>query len=193
MRSVHEVRGAFAALATAPGLVSPNTWLQLVLGEPAFADMAHAQRVCDLLMHDYNFVLDEMANERPVAPGPSVPDEVAAAWCRGYLAIAEADAEWRADEDADGLLLALAVIAGTFSLIGELDDDGKVIEDDGPHRRQARAQLDRIVRELYGYWTTRRRVDALKRDVAKAKAPGRNEPCPCGSGKKYKRCCGLVH
>ncbi|HEX3473776.1 MAG TPA: SEC-C metal-binding domain-containing protein [Kofleriaceae bacterium] len=22
-------------------------------------------------------------------------------------------------------------------------------------------------------------------------APGRNEPCPCGSGKKYKRCHGL--
>ena len=21
--------------------------------------------------------------------------------------------------------------------------------------------------------------------------PGRNEPCPCGSGKKYKRCCYL--
>ncbi|MGH9364250.1 MAG: SEC-C metal-binding domain-containing protein, partial [Thermoanaerobaculia bacterium] len=21
-------------------------------------------------------------------------------------------------------------------------------------------------------------------------APGRNEPCPCGSGKKFKRCCG---
>ncbi len=20
--------------------------------------------------------------------------------------------------------------------------------------------------------------------------PGRNEPCPCGSGKKYKQCCG---
>jgi preprotein translocase subunit SecA len=23
-----------------------------------------------------------------------------------------------------------------------------------------------------------------------AKKVGRNEPCPCGSGKKYKRCCG---
>lgn len=23
-------------------------------------------------------------------------------------------------------------------------------------------------------------------------APGRNEPCPCGSGKKYKRCCGAA-
>ena len=22
------------------------------------------------------------------------------------------------------------------------------------------------------------------------KKPGRNDPCPCGSGKKYKRCCG---
>lgn len=21
---------------------------------------------------------------------------------------------------------------------------------------------------------------------------GRNEPCPCGSGKKYKKCCGLL-
>ncbi len=23
------------------------------------------------------------------------------------------------------------------------------------------------------------------------KSPGRNEPCPCGSGKKYKKCCML--
>ena len=21
--------------------------------------------------------------------------------------------------------------------------------------------------------------------------PGRNDPCPCGSGKKFKKCCGL--
>ena len=26
--------------------------------------------------------------------------------------------------------------------------------------------------------------------VVKAKKIGRNEPCPCGSGKKYKQCCG---
>ena len=25
-----------------------------------------------------------------------------------------------------------------------------------------------------------------------AMAPGRNDPCPCGSKKKYKRCCGLT-
>jgi preprotein translocase subunit SecA len=27
-------------------------------------------------------------------------------------------------------------------------------------------------------------------DGAKDKKVGRNDPCPCGSGKKYKKCCG---
>ncbi len=32
---------------------------------------------------------------------------------------------------------------------------------------------------------------SLKKQSAKAAAePGRNDPCPCGSGKKYKHCCG---
>lgn len=31
-------------------------------------------------------------------------------------------------------------------------------------------------------WKTLQRVEQKK--------PGRNDPCPCGSGKKYKRCCG---
>jgi uncharacterized protein len=26
--------------------------------------------------------------------------------------------------------------------------------------------------------------------VRVAPVPGRNEPCPCGSGRKYKKCCG---
>lgn len=30
------------------------------------------------------------------------------------------------------------------------------------------------------------------RTVVKEKTPGRNDPCPCGSGKKYKKCCGAV-
>ncbi|MGH7149692.1 MAG: SEC-C metal-binding domain-containing protein, partial [Planctomycetota bacterium] len=25
---------------------------------------------------------------------------------------------------------------------------------------------------------------------APERGPGRNDPCPCGSGKKYKKCCG---
>jgi len=31
-----------------------------------------------------------------------------------------------------------------------------------------------------------------QRPARVAKEPGRNDPCPCGSGKKYKKCCGRV-
>jgi len=31
-----------------------------------------------------------------------------------------------------------------------------------------------------------------QRSVRIEKEPGRNDPCPCGSGKKYKKCCGRV-
>ena len=33
----------------------------------------------------------------------------------------------------------------------------------------------------------RKRADRLKTSYPKV---GRNDPCPCGSGKKYKKCCG---
>ena len=32
-------------------------------------------------------------------------------------------------------------------------------------------------------------LNPIKTRVAEEKV-GRNEPCPCGSGKKYKKCCG---
>jgi SWIM/SEC-C metal-binding protein len=32
-------------------------------------------------------------------------------------------------------------------------------------------------------------LNPLKTRIAEKKV-GRNEPCPCGSGKKYKKCCG---
>jgi len=32
--------------------------------------------------------------------------------------------------------------------------------------------------------------DAVKTAPKKSKKVGRNDQCPCGSGKKYKQCCG---
>jgi SWIM/SEC-C metal-binding protein len=37
-------------------------------------------------------------------------------------------------------------------------------------------------------------VERLLHPLEPAKAPsiaGRNDPCPCGSGRKYKKCCGM--
>ena len=38
--------------------------------------------------------------------------------------------------------------------------------------------------------TTASDTPAKKQPVKNGKKPGRNDPCPCGSGKKYKKCCG---
>lgn len=46
--------------------------------------------------------------------------------------------------------------------------------------------------ELLDEETRKRLYKEQKRSgtVVKGKKIGRNEPCPCGSGKKYKQCCG---
>lgn len=33
-------------------------------------------------------------------------------------------------------------------------------------------------------------VEKVKTPIKKDEKVGRNDPCPCGSGKKYKNCCG---
>jgi len=53
------------------------------------------------------------------------------------------------------------------------------------------------VKRIYHYFEPDRKMAArlgkqagsLRREQAKV---GRNDPCPCGSGKKYKKCCGAV-
>lgn len=48
-------------------------------------------------------------------------------------------------------------------------------------------QMKRVSRKM-----TTNRGEAVKQvTIRKGKAPGPNDPCPCGSGKKYKRCCGI--
>jgi len=42
-------------------------------------------------------------------------------------------------------------------------------------------------RKLDGWWVY---VDGERIPVKQAQKVGRNEPCPCGSGKKHKKCCG---
>lgn len=50
--------------------------------------------------------------------------------------------------------------------------------------------------ELWDAVITPERQDELYQEqkrsttIVKEREPGRNEPCPCASGKKYKKCCG---
>ncbi len=46
-----------------------------------------------------------------------------------------------------------------------------------------RERLGGYVAELHAYWQAKRQV------VHTTPKVGRNDPCPCGSGKKHKKCC----
>jgi uncharacterized protein YecA (UPF0149 family) len=43
------------------------------------------------------------------------------------------------------------------------------------------------VQNAFDYWFEHRKPDTVRREAPKV---GRNDPCSCGSGKKYKACCG---
>lgn len=56
-------------------------------------------------------------------------------------------------------------------------------------KRQAEASFDAMLAAMEEGKGAAQPVAAVK-PVVKGPAVGRNEPCPCGSGKKYKKCCG---
>lgn len=74
-------------------------------------------------------------------------------------------------------------------------------DEDVPHKQAVKDASDKGVPVIapgdlpegywgYGYVNTPQNIELMKEIAAKKITPGRNEPCPCGSGKKYKKCCG---
>ena len=58
-------------------------------------------------------------------------------------------------------------------------------------RAKLTAQIEHSVRQMRAYWLPLRQAVAERQTAQRMSAKvGRNEPCPCGSGKKFKKCCG---
>ena len=46
--------------------------------------------------------------------------------------------------------------------------------------------------DLMGFIPTEEEIKAKEIQAQNGQTIGRNDPCPCGSGKKYKKCCGAM-
>jgi len=57
-----------------------------------------------------------------------------------------------------------------------------------PAAEMKREQVAQPIAEIHGEAGPK---NVVATTVKKADKPGRNDPCPCGSGKKYKKCCGI--
>ena len=70
----------------------------------------------------------------------------------------------------------------------EAGDAVPSLDEERAMKREASATFGDSVTAVFSYWLDKRISHApIRRGGPKA---GRNDPCPCGSGKKYKSCHG---
>jgi SEC-C motif domain protein len=61
------------------------------------------------------------------------------------------------------------------------------------HEGERYAHRERsLFRKIDGHWFFQEEANRKNAPIVKGPQPGRNDPCPCGSGKKYKKCCGAA-
>ena len=116
-------------------------------------------------------------------------------WALGFMfAVENWPEEWAAPRDKDAAKLLDAALQAVVALT---DDDTGALEvspfsDDSPpsmsqDRVDAFANAVWAVYDLFELW---RSIGPRVETVRKEAGPGRNDTCPCGSGKKFKKCCG---
>lgn len=198
--------GFYSAISLNPEFVLPSQWLPWVWdmesGEetPPFENLEQANRINELLLRHYNSV-QEMIGEGRFSPlmytlqqddGSEFFD--AESWSMGFMLGVELFSEiWIPVIEEHPDWLAPVILLGTEEGWEELEES----EDDNGNREKIRAAYEAIpsmVETLFQHFLPRREIAARERVTATLRRAGdkigRNDPCPCGSGKKFKKCCG---
>jgi uncharacterized protein len=192
--------GYLTAVASGPDLVMPDQMLRWIWdtenGEdsPEFQNNKEAKEIIELILRHYQHV-NSALNDRVYLPRMVGRD--IEGWCTGYyVAIAADMAAWMPLLVSQPKLFSTILLHGTTD--GEMILKKKPLTD--AERDDAAESLTDSARLIHAHWLEQRR-QGLKRGDAPGimasrgpvRAPvkvGRNEPCPCGSGKKYKHCHG---
>lgn len=189
-----------AAIVVCPQLLTPADWLPVVLGEAdekngealaVLEDEAAMSAAVALLMEAYNDTADGLTDGswQPLFDVDRDGSLLWQIWMEGF-----ADAFHLAPDAWLGLLdhpdAAVASAAIVLLRLIELGDKSAVEiaadPDDAAMVAQAPALIAGAIRELHD---ARLAGFAGRQPVRRVKV-GRNDPCPCGSGRKYKKCCG---
>ena len=152
------------------------------------------QRICKLIQRHLNGIIHALeTNSKRFDPlllernenGHVAP--VIEEWCSGFVqGMALDEAAWAPLMNAadDHEMLTPMLLYGTEPGWKQLEADAEL----AARYDEFAAMLGDCVLAIRGYWR-KRRGDAQRVRHA-VSPPGRNDACPCGSGKKYKKCCG---
>lgn len=212
-----ELAGFLFALACSPELVKPSEWIPLALGEEpgALGSGEDVQRIADLVMRLHNHINLQVLERSPsLPPGVEVrpepmdnfaPGAPLSQWARGFSeGHAWLEETWdaylpaEADEDAEDLdqaLGAIMIVLGFFGGRGFAEACLEEMERPQPLERMAPKMLEAFpdaMRELAELGRALEEIARERRTPARSAKVGRNVPCPCGSGRKYKHCCGAA-
>lgn len=201
--------GYLTAIISGPVPLQPDQWLPGVWGprvsdEPAFETMAQAQRIFDLILRHMNGIAESLRHDAeahvPIFDTLVYEDDPreyadGEMWAHGFMAgIALCRKDWQPffDEPDSAEVLRPIYLLGSDEVTpeeGALAETPAQLEEIG---RLIPASLCRICR----YWQPLRQAEAERMASATLQLAqprvGRNDPCPCGSGKKFKKCCGAA-
>ncbi|HLZ03586.1 MAG TPA: YecA family protein [Bradyrhizobium sp.] len=198
-----DLDGFLTGIAVGPELVLPSEWLPAIWGgeAPEFADEAEAKAVLGAIMGRYNEILRQVADDDldPVFWATRDGTLIAADWAEGFLQaiMLRADA-WerlfKSKRDSQLLvpILALCGDENGESLLGISPDE------EDPAMEEAAEFIPACVAAIDAYWRAKRprhlsmpvAAGPPRQSAHTSSEIGRNGPCPCGSGKKFKKCCG---
>jgi len=194
-----EIQAMLCAIVSAPVPVQPALWLAEALGPQLENNTApEVGETVGLLMRLNNDIAAALLADVTVAPLLYPVEEDSeeydfAAWADAYIIGANLAGDWYelAGKHADDLSELLEPL---FLLNGMLKED---VEKSGERwfspAEEARLiadvqdSLPVVIQTLYNFWRNKREGGVQRAEGDKT---GRNDPCPCGSGKKYKQCCG---
>jgi uncharacterized protein YecA (UPF0149 family) len=190
-RTLFFARGVFAAAATAPVVLDPTEWLPLILAQTP-PERDSLERLFELLVRESNACAECLALGVPAVPSPDSAEDVVE-FCKGYVRLMQSVTRWTRDSQAFELSVPLAVLAGYVGPEALSAFDPTAARDPEAWRARRSASLSDDVAMLFAYWADARRVATPATpeasEVPAVAKVGRNDPCPCGSGKKYKKCC----
>ena len=187
-----EVQGFMMALLSGPDALNPTNWLPEILGEESLFDAKERTEIERLVMAmaaDMRMKL----NEKTLPDLWFYEDEAGNpdfyTWCNAYLyALDIVPTDWFEavdQEEFEDLFYPIMALGGIY----DDEENGEVILHlNEKELTQLESDLPHVLLDIYWYWQAIiNKPQTVRREGEKV---GRNDPCPCGSGKKYKACCG---
>ncbi|MDA9981378.1 UPF0149 family protein [Gammaproteobacteria bacterium] len=196
------VDGFFVALICAPQLVMPSQYMPEVLGgeDEAYESLEQAERFMTVLMAHWNHIARTLQKDDiylPILLEDSNGVALGNDWAKGFLRGMDFHpADWVElldDEEHGGAMVAILALAHEHDPDPEMRPYKEPIDEE--RREDLLLGLAAGTQMVYDYFEPYRKMEARVKGAEKTfrrESPkiGRNAPCPCGSGKKYKQCCG---